>query len=754
MVIANGVLPIDEAVFYTCQLADAIQHASDRGIVHRDIKPSNVLIGEEDTIKLVDMGLARSDNFELSEDMTASGVTLGTFDYISPEQARDPRDADLRSDIYSLGCTLYFMLSGRPPYPGGTMLQKLLSHGNSPPPDARLLRDEVSDDLNAVLERMLAKSPEDRYQSVADLMADLQEVAIRENLTRTLGIGGMAVQPPHPLRLWAAKHLPWVAAASLLLFGAITLQLFALVTGNDMKVDQPVTATIVDPQAQQIYSARNRNDVNTDAQGQDELNPTDTPDNENAAGSNVGSSDSSRDDASLPPKMLGTFPVPPELTGSPTSSFPETSTQPFPIDEETSVSENAPDVEKSQAVAIELIRVVGPQRSASESENPATLETRSLASAFELAGKHGVDLIEIATDQIYSAPLVVTRDSLQVRSTVGATTIIFETPVSQSTGSVELIMAGQNRVEFEKINFVWRVPASTGNGGALFSLNENKRVRLNECTVTIQNPFNQNNIFAFDVRTRQTAGTLADDLTNEPEPFDGLPLVSIGLNDVVVRGAIGLMRLDQAVELQLRWENGLLAISETAIETGGSSIEPPPGTDGIRLSLNDVTAFVPQGLIKMNLARQDAHPVRIDRDARRSLFVVDPGAPHLHVSGLPVIDETTSISDLVLVSGESNAYHTKPGETSSLVQLDDWQETQSQIQLEDVIEFPRDWFLERAPRLRVRWSDPNFAKINSPRDKISPDEMTPADFAQDGELGSGFLIDRLPEMPVLSTESL
>ena len=127
LVLKGGVLSIDNAVFYTCQLAAAIQHASDRGIVHRDIKPSNVLIGEEDTIKLVDMGLARSDNFELSEDMTASGVTLGTFDYISPEQARDPRDADLRSDIYSLGCTLYFMLTGQPPYPGGTMLQKLLS---------------------------------------------------------------------------------------------------------------------------------------------------------------------------------------------------------------------------------------------------------------------------------------------------------------------------------------------------------------------------------------------------------------------------------------------------------------------------------------------------------------------------------------------------------------------------------------------------------------------------------------------------
>ena len=97
-------------------------------IVHRDIKPSNILIGGDSKLKLVDMGLARSESLDLSEDMTASGVTLGTFDYISPEQAKDPRDADLRSDIYSLGCTLYFMLTGSPPYPGGTMLQKLLRY--------------------------------------------------------------------------------------------------------------------------------------------------------------------------------------------------------------------------------------------------------------------------------------------------------------------------------------------------------------------------------------------------------------------------------------------------------------------------------------------------------------------------------------------------------------------------------------------------------------------------------------------------
>jgi eukaryotic-like serine/threonine-protein kinase len=125
----DGPLPVADAVSFMLQLGDALAHAARRDVVHRDIKPSNVLITPEGKAKLVDMGLARLHQVEHADnDLTASGVTLGTFDYISPEQARDPRSADVRSDLYSLGCTFYFMLAGRPPFPEGTVLQKLLQH--------------------------------------------------------------------------------------------------------------------------------------------------------------------------------------------------------------------------------------------------------------------------------------------------------------------------------------------------------------------------------------------------------------------------------------------------------------------------------------------------------------------------------------------------------------------------------------------------------------------------------------------------
>ena len=130
----DGPLSLADATSYTLQVAEALSHASQRDVIHRDIKPSNVLITPEGRAKLVDMGLARLHQVEHPDnDLTASGVTLGTFDYISPEQARDPRSADVRSDLYSLGCSFYFMLTGRPPFPEGTVLQKLLQHQSEDP---------------------------------------------------------------------------------------------------------------------------------------------------------------------------------------------------------------------------------------------------------------------------------------------------------------------------------------------------------------------------------------------------------------------------------------------------------------------------------------------------------------------------------------------------------------------------------------------------------------------------------------------
>ncbi len=174
----KGPLPLEEAWSYVLQIADALVHASDRDVVHRDIKPSNILVTNLGTAKLVDMGLARLHHVENDDsDVTASGITLGTFDYISPEQARDPRGTDVRSDIYSLGCTLYYMLTGIAPYPTGTVLQKLLSHSSDPPPNPKVYRNDLDEGSIKILHKMLEKRPDDRYPKPADVINDIIQLA-------------------------------------------------------------------------------------------------------------------------------------------------------------------------------------------------------------------------------------------------------------------------------------------------------------------------------------------------------------------------------------------------------------------------------------------------------------------------------------------------------------------------------------------------------------------------------------------------
>jgi serine/threonine protein kinase len=175
MIARRGRIPVPEATQYVLQVARGLAHAAERGVVHRDIKPSNIIVTASGVVKLIDMGLARTLEPSAAE-LTQSGATLGTFDYISPEQALDPRLADTRSDIYSLGCTFYHMLTGRPPTPEGTAARKLHFHQNERPVDPRYYNPEIPRELVLILGRMLAKEPHKRYQHPQELVEDLQTV--------------------------------------------------------------------------------------------------------------------------------------------------------------------------------------------------------------------------------------------------------------------------------------------------------------------------------------------------------------------------------------------------------------------------------------------------------------------------------------------------------------------------------------------------------------------------------------------------
>jgi len=196
----QGPLRIQAACEYIRQAALGLQHAYEHGLVHRDIKPSNLMLtytrralGESSSVtavdemtystsafervKVLDLGLARlasPDGADEVGELTQAGTVVGSPDFMSPEQARDARRADVRSDLYSLGCTLFYLLTGDVPFPGGTTVARLFAHAQQTPPLVRSRRPDIPAWLEVVLQRLLAKHPDDRYQTPAELVAELE----------------------------------------------------------------------------------------------------------------------------------------------------------------------------------------------------------------------------------------------------------------------------------------------------------------------------------------------------------------------------------------------------------------------------------------------------------------------------------------------------------------------------------------------------------------------------------------------------
>lgn len=810
LVAQNGPLPIDDAVFFTCQVAEALDHASRRGIVHRDIKPSNIVVTPGGNVKLVDMGLARSDSLDSSEDLTASGVTLGTFDYISPEQARDPRLADIRSDLYSLGCTLYFMLTQEPPFPGGTMLQKLLSHGNASIPDVRELCPDATPDLAAVINKLLAKSPDKRYQRAKWLIADLHELAQRENLVRSLGVAPSSVPVnPSPWMDRLRRHLPWMVAASLLLISAGWLELFSWQERRDFSIRVPESAQVLAPVSQRTLATEvptptsfdnqplrgtpstQANDVNTlsnsgltpsvprprpaDDRTDDEIRstlPSELPDRPN---------DDSRIPVS-PPSRLDAVP----LAGNATTSDPESSTTagsesslealrelrpPFGPANTSSMppslsnlqddlrnplvataSENgllnepvlAPPLNATLPFEPIQVRVVSQpdlldRRTRLQAEQDQSLLTDSLGDAMRLASERGLTRVEIALPVLVTDPVVVPCDDLVIRSSSpGGTAIVFRSTDEIDMQRSTMFAVGSHTIEITDLHFFWTVPSSEADGGSVFLLNENKSFRLTDCSITVDNPSRRDEVYAFDVITDPAMVGSASDTSLTGQ----LPLVSMELYNTIIRGQMSMLHMDVAAELQMRWENGLLAVTGHMLQSGGALTESGPTRRGVELFLNELTCWTPPGLIQMRCGVSSRYPVRIERGAEDCVFIVDRQAAYIELDGIPTPDLE---EDWVQIRGSGNAYEVDTTLKNPLLIIRDSRRlTQMTIIFEKLAipdEIPT-WSEERTPIWSVRWTNP------LPRE-IAPSKLLPRDFRQDGTLSFGLQEFYLPEVPTL-----
>ncbi|HVK12850.1 MAG TPA: serine/threonine-protein kinase [Gemmataceae bacterium] len=176
----RGPLPVEQACEYIRQTAIGLGYAHAMGLVHRDVKPANLLVQQTPggpQVKILDFGLAIiTTGEEAALSQTASTGVPGTPDYMAPEQAKDHLAVDGRADLYSLGCTFYFLLTAEVPFPGGTALEKVTRHGSEAPRAVQSLRPEIPDAVATVVHKLLAKNPKWRYEKAADLAADLENV--------------------------------------------------------------------------------------------------------------------------------------------------------------------------------------------------------------------------------------------------------------------------------------------------------------------------------------------------------------------------------------------------------------------------------------------------------------------------------------------------------------------------------------------------------------------------------------------------
>lgn len=774
----EGVLPIGDAVLYTMQLADALQHASDRGITHRDVKPSNVVL-TSGRIKLVDMGLARSEKYDLSADMTASGVTLGTFDYISPEQARDPRSADIRSDLYSLGCTLFFMLSGRPPYAGGTMLQKLLAHGNEPPPDIRTLRSGISDELAEVLECLLAKNPADRFQTPLQLFDALQGVASRSSLLRLRRDTTVVARPAWQrwmLGTTGQKTLPWLFGIAMVVFIGGILQVQSMVRDDELSVPQgfmpPSRAsdfveggrppTEVDSSG----GADPQTNLLDDRRGFDPATDSDGP-SMFADAASVVASDASIDEPSsdgvegagedvlIQPSAMrasNAFPRQPRLDAIDSDRFesPIGGGEPGPVDN-VAVAANPSRLDP----VFDLDSVDGAVR-VTNSPGYDALQTRSLSEAIEIAKREGIHVIDLDVTDLVSEPIFIGGDDLTIRSVVGGTTITFDETLSSSpqtsTGSIPAtrssiainaaasnaaINATIEQIEFQDVHLQW----VAGDCTSLFRLDGTELLNLTDCVITID----ATNVDTASVASRASvsdrqlgrmedsmddlllgpggfssatmkqskATEFAQSTSNDMPDIDVIKIVDrnpmrggnaltfVDLNNVVVRGEASMISVSGTSQLDLAWDNGLLAISGAMIRAGGSA-SPDAGRQRIELTLDQLVVDAQAGLVQMEMDSARPYPVDLVRSARKSVFIVRQSQPHIVISGSGQIRQPASFIQL---SGTRNAFDSDPTLTDPLVRLSTADGVTQTVPMRDMWTPAGTWLREKEPSMSVRWVD-------------------------------------------------
>jgi serine/threonine-protein kinase len=637
----GGVLALEQALHYTLQIAEALAHSSSRGIVHRDIKPSNVLVTATGQVKLVDMGLARHHQVDSAEgDLTASGVMLGTFDYISPEQARDPRAADIRSDIYSLGCTLFYMLTGQPPFPEGTALQKLLKHNSDDPPDVRSFRAELPARLTGLLNKMLAKRPSQRHQSPAELMADIIALGQQLGLKSIAEFGHVLVVPVGRHSSWWSTASQVAAAVALLVVGLAIIDFLNTPSqaGSEMLLRPRFKTGIKSPA---VVTPPNGENAGTPAVNLAEVGPVAVP--------LVTAPAPIRPDS---PDELGPSPLPGQIESPllPANAADARST----VLNRSQPGETIAHEPVDSAIASKPQRLVlGESPAGGE---PLTEFTGSLAEACTRAAELGLTEVELRFNGPRAEPpLDIANVRLKLRAAFGyRPQIVFRPEVSMGElHMIRLVGGSSAHLQWEGVDLRLELPANApADGWSLFGLSTGQSLDLTSCLLTVQDgdeerlPIHEAVAFIAVQRRRSS-----DSMTMLDSQLAMGQQAQINLERTIARGEASLIALTEETPLTIRWNQGLLITSQHLIETGGSATEPQY-YEQIVLDLDSVTAYCRGGLYCLRRGPGKSFQFHVNANANHCVFVSELGAPLFEMTGLAAPPEDDELKS----TGEGNRF--------------------------------------------------------------------------------------------------
>ena len=610
-----------EAVNYAIQLTAALHHSSSAGVIHRDIKPSNVLITPFGRAKLVDLGLARKTSLESSFELTIPGTTLGTFDYISPEQARDPHSVDVRSDIYSLGCTLYHMLTGEPPYPEGTVLQKLLDHQDKEPPDPAKKNRRVTPMLSHVVRKMMASIPARRYASPADLLRDLLIVA------RSLGAGAVPIDGQ--VWLTATRFKPpfwqsnfgWVATTCALCLLVVAVQYYPKLTQrmSDQRVASTGPANTESFSPEPPFEERVPDKVPSTNEEAFQKKATEDPNKSLLSATSF--LDPTKQMSPLEPALTGLSPFPLTITTQP----PESTN---PVERSTPTAPNEKSTGDRTAGEKPVVENIAPIRIV----NGKSYD--SLEAACTEAAEAG-SIIELRYTGVRKPerPIRLPNKKLTIRGAAGfRPTITFAPTDLSADGAPHMVTVAGGSLEFLNVDLAMAVPNRVGTDRwALFCLERPERMQLKGVTVTVTNPYNKP---ACVLEQRAPVGQAIDGIGIR---LGGMPLVppEMLLTESFVRGGCDFIVMRDPVPARFELKDSVVGVEGNLLQLKLINDTVGMERESISLELEHVTCLLGQSLLSvegMGGLAEKLPPIFID--ARNNIISCGPGRPLISMRGL------------------------------------------------------------------------------------------------------------------------